>query len=151
MLLIQMYAARFKIELGFKVAIRVVGSLGYHFWMRNMKPISRKGKDQFLHRETKEYREAVRRKLKAYHNFMQIGLIAQGIMILLALTKSQLVWLHFAAWMRSMNLNGIPAEWVVAQSLRNALPGFMKGGLKNNVWAKFISQNSDARRKKFAA
>jgi len=151
LLVIQIYAARFKIEVGFKVAIRVIGSLGYHFWMASMKPISRKGKDQFLHRETETYRNAVRRKLKAYHNFMQIGVIAQGVMVLLALTKSQLVWQHFSSWMRTMNQNGVPSEWVVAQSLTDTFPRFLRGAQENNIWAKFIRQNTDAKRGKFAA
>jgi len=89
--------------------------------MAGVKSISRKGKDQYLHRETKECREAVRRKLRAYHNFMQTGLIAQGIMVLLALTKTKLVWCDFRSWMRTMNLSGVPSEWGVAQSLANAL------------------------------
>ena len=151
LLVIQIYAARFKIEVGFKVAIRVIGSLGYHFWMARMKPISRKGKDQFLHRETETYRNAVRRKLGAYHNFMQIGAIAQGIMILLALTRSQLVWANFKSWMRTMNQNGVPSERVVVQSLSYTLPEFLRDGMENNIWAKFMSQNADTKRGKFAA
>jgi len=151
LLVIQLYAARFKIEVGFKVAIRVVGSLGYHFWMADMKPITRKGKNQYLHRETREYREAVRRKLKAYHNFMQIGLIAQGIMALLALNKPQLVWQHFASWMRTMNLNGVPSEAVVGQSLRNTLPRFLHDAPESNIWAKFICSHVDTERRKTAA
>lgn len=151
LLVIQIYAARFKIEVGFKVAIRVIGSLGYHFWMARMKPISRKGKDQFLHRETETYRNAVRRKLKAYHNFMQIGAIAQGVMVLLALTKLRLVWQYFPSWMRTMNQNGVPSEWVVAQSLTDTLPGFLRGTQENNIWAKFIRQNTDTKRGKCAA
>ena len=151
LLVIQIYAARFKIEVGFKVAIRVIGSLGYHFWMARMKPISRKGKDQFLHRETETYRNAVRRKLKAYHNFMQIGAIAQGVMVLLALTKLRPVWQYFPSWMRTMNQNGVPSEWVVAQSLTDTLPGFLRGTQENNIWAKFIRQNTDTKRGKCAA
>ena len=150
-LVVQIYAARFKIEVGFKVAIRVVGSLGYHFWMAGMKPISRKGKDQFLHRETEDYRNAVRRKLGAYHNFMQIGAIAQGIMALLALTKSRLVWTNYKSWMRTMNQNGVPSEWVVSESLANTLEAFLRDGLKNNIWAKFMRQMADPKRGKFAA
>lgn len=151
LLVVQIYAARFKIEVGFKVAIRVIGSLGYHFWMAGMKPISRKGKNQYLHRETKRYRDAVKRKLRAYHNFMQIGVIAQGIMMLLALTKSQLVWERFRSWMRTMNQKGVPSEWVVAQSLTNTFPGFLRDMQKNNIWVKFITQNTDTERGKFAA
>lgn len=151
LLVIRIYAARFKIEVGFKAAVHVVGSLGYHFWMSAMKPISRKGGDQHLHRETKEYRDAVKRKLGAYHNFMQTGVVAQGIMMMLALVKPKIVWGNFRSWMRTMNQSGIPSEWVVAQSLASTLPEFLRDAQENSIWAKFIRQNSDTERGKFAA
>jgi len=38
---IRLYGIRFKIELSFKQALRVVGVYAYHFWMMTMKPRSR--------------------------------------------------------------------------------------------------------------
>ena len=35
------YGYRFKIELGFRQAVHVIGSYGYHFWMSTMKPLRR--------------------------------------------------------------------------------------------------------------
>ena len=48
---IRLYGYRFKIEVCFKSALRVVGAFLYHFWMRDMTPINRKAKDQHLHRK----------------------------------------------------------------------------------------------------
>lgn len=151
LLVVQMYAVRFKIEVGFKVSVRVVGAMGYHFWMKQMKRINREGKNTYLHRESDEYRTAVRRKLAAYHNFIQIGLIAQGVMLLIALLKPAQVWSHFGSWMRTMNLNGIPSEWVTAESLRNTLPEFLQAAGEDNIWAKFLNENAERRRPKPAA
>ncbi len=151
LLVLQMYAVRFKIEIGFKVSVRVVGAMGYHFWMKQMKRIDRAGKNTYLHRESDEYRAAVRRKLAAYHKFIQIGLIAQGLMLLLALLKPEQVWSRFASWMRTMNLNGIPSEWVTAESLRNTLPEFLHSAVESNIWAKFICENAERERRKPAA
>ena len=39
--LIRLYGIRFKIEVSFKSALRVLGVYAYHFWMRSMKPIKR--------------------------------------------------------------------------------------------------------------
>ena len=58
---------RFKIELGFRQAVHILGTYAYHFWMLGMKPLRRGGGDQYLHRTTDEYRAAIRRKLRAYH------------------------------------------------------------------------------------
>lgn len=151
LLVLRMYAVRFKIEVGFKVSVRIVGAMGYHFWMRQMKRIGREGKNMYLHRESDECRTAVRRKLAAYHNFIQIGLIAQGLMLLLALSKPEQVWSRFASWMRTMNLNGIPSEWVAAESLRNTLPEFLRSAGEDNDWAKFLRENAERKRPKSAA
>src|ERR1039458_7565300 len=67
MQILQLYGYRFKIEIGFKQAVHVIGTHAYHFWMSDMKPIRRGTGDQYLHRTTNEYRDAIRRKLLAYH------------------------------------------------------------------------------------
>jgi hypothetical protein len=64
--ILQLYGYRFKIELGFRQAVHVLGSYAYHFWMADMKPQRRGGGDQYLHRTSDSYRQAVRRKLSAY-------------------------------------------------------------------------------------
>jgi hypothetical protein len=70
----------FKIEHTFKQAVNQVGTLAYHFWMRKMKPLRRRNGNQYMHRESLDYRNAVKRKLRAYHVFIQAGLIAQGLL-----------------------------------------------------------------------
>lgn len=136
--IIQLYGARFKIEVGFKTSIRIVGALSYHFWMSTMKPIGRKGKNQYMHRESEAYRNAVRRKIAAYHNFIQCGIIAHGLMTILSVLKPCECWTHFDTWMRTMNLESHPSEWVVAQSLKNTFPQFLAVEAKNNNWLKFL-------------
>lgn len=142
---IRLYGYRFKIELSFKNAIHVVGAFLYHFWMIDMKPIARKAKDQFVHRATKEYRDAVRRKLAAYHRFIQLGLIAQGIMVALATTVPHLVWGSFGSWIRTVRPGACPSEAVVAAALRNALPHFLTDCSPAPCIAKFIQQRLDPR------
>lgn len=53
--IIRLYGLRFKIEHSFKQAARVIGTFTYHFWMRDMKRIRRRGGDQYLHRESLDY------------------------------------------------------------------------------------------------
>jgi len=61
---------RFKIEHSFKQAVRLIGSFAYHFWMQDMKPLRRRNGDQYLHRESQNYRDAVKRKTHAHHVFI---------------------------------------------------------------------------------
>jgi hypothetical protein len=73
--IIRLYGLRFKIELSFKQAVRTIGVYGYHFWMMAMEKLGRRSGDQYLHWKTDEYRAAVRRKVAAYHRYIQLGLI----------------------------------------------------------------------------
>jgi hypothetical protein len=120
-----LYGYRFKIEVAFKHSLHVIGAFLYHFWMTSMEPAGRKSGNQHLHRKSAKYRDAVRRKMAAYHRFMQIGLIAQGIMLALATTSHKLVWRHFGSWLRTRRPGVCPSERVVATALRNSLPDFL--------------------------
>jgi hypothetical protein len=71
-----LYGYRFKIELTFRHALRVVGSYAYHFWMQGMTPLRRVSGNQDMHRKSDRYRQQVRRKLAAYHRHVQLGCIA---------------------------------------------------------------------------
>lgn len=123
--ILQLYGYRFKIELGFRQAVHVIGTYAYHFWMLGMKPLRRSAGDQFLHRTSDEYRTAIRRKLRAYHVHVQFGCIAQGLLQHLAINHTAEVWHCFRSWLRTMNPAMPPSELIVASALRTALPGFL--------------------------
>ena len=67
-------------------------------------------RDQYLHRKPFEYRDAVRRKLAACHRFIQLGLIAQGIMLAPATTVPQLVWASFGSWLRTIRPGDLQSQ-----------------------------------------
>ncbi len=96
--IIRLYGLRFKIEHTFKQAVRQIGSFTYHFWMFNMKPLRRNNGNQHLHRTSLDYRNDVKRKLHAYHVFVQAGIICQGLLQYLAVAYPQLVWNSFGSW-----------------------------------------------------
>ena len=123
--IILLYGYRFKIELGFRQAVHVVGSYFYHFWMADMKPRRRGQGDQYLHRESQTYRDAVRRKMNAFHVHVQLGCVAQGLLQHLALNHTTEVWRYFRSWLRTMNPALPPSELVVDCALRSTLPEFL--------------------------
>ena len=122
--ILQLYGYRFKIELGFRQAVHVLGTYAYHFWMAGMKPLRRGDGDQYLHHTSDAYRAAIRRKLRAYHVHVQLGCIAQGLLQHLSLNFTAAVWRHFRSWLRTMNPALPPSERVVANALRTAIPAF---------------------------
>ena len=123
--ILQLYGYRFKIELGFRQAVHILGTYAYHFWMAAMKPLRRGSGDQYLHRTTDEYRAAIRRKLRAYHVHIQLGCIAQGLLQHLAINHTAEVWRCFRSWLRTMNPAMPPSELIVASALRFTLPAFI--------------------------
>ena len=122
--ILQLYGYRFKIELGFRQAVHVLGTFAYHFWMSSMKPVRRGGGDQYLHRTSDTYRTAIRRKLRAYHVHIQLGCIAQGLLQHLAINFRAEVWQCFRSWLRTMQPAMPPSELIVANALRSGLSGF---------------------------
>jgi hypothetical protein len=144
--IIGIYGLRFKIEVSFKQALRVIGAYAYHFWMAAMTPLRRVSGNQYLHHKSDEYREAVRRKIAAYHRHIQLGLIAQGLLQILSATKPTLVWQSFGSWIRTVRPGLAPSEQVVAIALRNTLPEFLASAAKPSILVKFIRDRLDLSR-----
>ncbi len=144
--IIRIYGLRFKIELSFKQALRVIGAYAYHFWMAAMTPMPRVSGNQYLHRKSDAYRNAVRRKIDAYHRHIQLGLIAQGLLQILSATQSQLVWRSFGSWLRTIRPGLAPSEQVVAVALRNTLPEFLATDANTSTFVKFIRSRLDLSR-----
>lgn len=141
--IIELYGLRFKIEHTFKQAVHVIGAFSYHFWMRAMKPLKRRDGNQYLHRQTESYRQAVKRKLRAYHIFVLAGLVAQGLLHYLSACHTKKVWASFGSWLRTIRPGLAPSELVVSMALRNSLPDFLLVTGKNSILAKFLAQRQD--------
>ena len=136
--IIRTYGLRFKIEHTFKQAVRLIGTFSYHFWLKDMKPRKHGDGDQYLHRESERYRDGVKRKMKAYHVFIQAGAISQGLLQYLAAVAPDQVWNSFGSWLRTIRPGVAPSEFVVASALRQSLPEFLLNCPKNAASAKFI-------------
>jgi hypothetical protein len=141
--IIRLYGLRFKIEHSFKQAVHRIGSFAYHFWMRDMKPLRRGAGNQYLHRESLDYRNAIKRKILAYHVFIQAGVVCQGLLHYLAVAFPSLVWSSFGSWLRTIRPGVPPSELVVASALRQGLPEFLLNNAESNFLAKFIVDRQD--------
>jgi hypothetical protein len=144
--IIKLYGLRYKIELSFKSALHTVGVYSYHFWMMAMDKIKRRSGDQHLHRKSDDYRQAVCRKLSAYHCYMQLGLIAQGLLQYLACEMSQVVWERFGSWIRTIRPGIPPSEFVVATAMKNTLFYFLEDRSQFATFKKFLLDRMDFNR-----
>ncbi len=144
--IIRIYGLRFKIEVSFKQALRLIGTYAYHFWMAAMTPLRRVSGNQHMHHQSESYRNAVRRKLAAYHRHIQLGLIAQGLLQILSAKVPKLVWQSFGSWLRTVRPGLAPSELVTAIALRNTLPQFLAATSKASILVKFIRDRIDLTR-----
>jgi hypothetical protein len=142
--IIRLYGLRFKIEHSFKQATRQIGSFAYHFWMKDMIPLRYRNGNQYLHRKSADYRSRVKRKMRAYHAFIQAGVVAQGLLQYLAVAAPKLVWDSFGSWLRTIRPGIPPSELVVAEALRQTLPDFLLTPSKSNSLSKFIAERQNA-------
>ncbi len=141
--IIRLYGLRFKIECSFKQAVRQIGSFAYHFWMKDMIPLRYHNGNQYLHRKSADYRSRVKRKMRAYHAFIQAGVVAQGLLQYLAVVAPKLVWDSFGSWLRTIRPGIPPSELVVTNALRQTFPDFLLAPAKTNSLTKFITDRQD--------
>lgn len=123
--IIRLYGLRFKIEYSFKQAVRQVGAFAYPFWMQEMKPLRRRNGNQYLHREPLAYHNAIKRKLHAYHVFIQAGVGAQGLLQYLAVVSLQRSFGIASA--RGCERSGpasLPRSWSSLMPYATACPNF---------------------------
>ena len=106
-----------------------------------MKPIKRRGGNQYMHHESEEYRQAIRRKLNAYHVFLFMGVVTQALMHYLSACHTESVWLCFRSWLRTIRTGVAPTEMVAKMALQNELPEFLLVGAQTNPIAKFIGEH----------
>ena len=144
--ILRLYGVRFKIEVAFKQAVHTVGTYSYHFWMAAMTPITRRSGNQHLHRKSDTYRAQVRRKMRAYSCHLQTGVIAQGLLQMLSVLHSQMVWRCFGSWIRTIRSGIPPSEQVVGMALRHSLPEFLAASDTPSDLAKFINDRLDLNR-----
>src|SRR5262249_34981696 len=85
----------------------------------------------------------IKRKMHAYHVFIQAGVVCQGLLQYLAVAMPSLVWSSFGSWLRTIRPGIPPSELVVANALRQCLPDFLLNSAKTEIFATFITERQD--------
>jgi len=111
--IIELYASRFKIEVAFKVLKHIVGGFCYHFWTKAWRDL--KGKSLTLG-QLAEMDERSKRliagAMNAIESFVNIALIATGLLQIIALEHAERVRNLHHWWMRTYPID-VPSEEMV--------------------------------------
>jgi hypothetical protein len=114
------YAMRSKIEVTFLMLKRLLGGFAYRFWTKSWPPAkSRTAPTTALRSATPARAEHGLQVLSAIERYVNLALIALGILQYLALYATETVWrIHTAtSWLRTYSAS-IPSEEVVQRALQ---------------------------------
>lgn len=100
--IIQLYSYRFKIEFSFKEFVHDFGGFCYRFWSKSI-PRTRK---RNVIKKSKELENS-------YHLYIQMALISQGLINILAIKHSDEVWNINSSWIRTIRPGIVPSSSVV--------------------------------------
>ena len=137
------YSLRFKIEICFKQSVHQIGVFLYRFWLKKMAPNVRGRGDQVLQFAQKTFKESVSKKLGSYNLFIQIGLIAQGLLQYLSIHHPVTIRSRFGSWLRTMRSDTLPSEMVCAQAMANTYGEFLNDEPICLNFKKFLNKKID--------
>lgn len=116
---IEAYGWRFKIEVGFRTLIQLLGGFCYRFWLKSMETASKWPDDLSLADYCEDFQREVARKVEAFERFVNLNAMALGLLQVLALEMPHHIWAHFPRWFRTLPKHGYPSEQIVRLSLQN--------------------------------
>ena len=117
--------------------------------MMGMKPLKRRNDNQYLHRESRAYRDAIQLKMHAYHVFMFMGVVSQGLMQYLSACHTDTMMESFGSWLRIIRKGVSPSDLIVRTAMQNTLAEFLSVCSNTNNWAKFNTERQDRSRATF--
>ncbi len=110
---VELYCSRIRIETMFDMLKNVIGAFNYRFWSKLMPRHSRKPlKNKELKQPASQDIPKVRCCWEAYEKFVMPGAISLGILQMIALKYTNLVWEQFDAYLRTRSRD-IPSERTV--------------------------------------
>jgi hypothetical protein len=114
--ILKMYGLRSKIELSFRILKHLIGGFGYRFWSSFCQTIKTSG----VLVNQKVQMKKILIKLTAIERYVNLAIIAQGILSYFALMKSEWVWsIHRnSSWLRSYS-SVLPSEEVAQRALQS--------------------------------
>jgi hypothetical protein len=118
---IEAYGWRFKIEVGFRTLVHLLGGFCYRFWLKSMHTSVKWPKNLTLADYGQDFQRQVSHKVEAFERFLNLNAIVLGLLQVLALEMPHQVWALFPRWFRTLPKHGFPSEQIVRLSLQHQL------------------------------
>lgn len=116
--ILKVYGLRSLIEVSFRVLKHIIGGFAYRFWSK-LWPVSNKENLPIQWKKDNPIALKALQTLKAIERFVNLGIIAQGILSYFALKKTATIWHfhHAHSWLRTYS-SPLPSEEVVQRILQ---------------------------------
>jgi hypothetical protein len=114
---IELYCLRTRIEIMFDVLKNIIGAFRFRFWTKKLPRHARRPTaNRHLKAPSAEHLPQVQACWQAYEIFVLCAAIAQGLLQLIALQFSSVVWQHHILYLRTQS-RPLPSEKTVRQVL----------------------------------
>lgn len=122
--IIELYAARFKIECTFRALKQSIGGFSYHFWSKSMPKLNRYLKKDEVHPlelvEDENIQRSIQQTVKAIEGFVICSCIAMGLLQMIAVRYAGKEPAQFFRYLRTPSA-GIVSEATVMAYLRKSI------------------------------
>lgn len=125
--IIEAYSWRFRIETQFRAMHQTMDAFGYHFWTKAMERQPRWSGNLDIGKLDQKAREKVKATVAASERFVNVAGISLGLLQILSLEMSTMVWEQFPGWLRTVPMNKLASELVVRLTLQHHAQGILLG------------------------
>jgi len=115
---LELYCHRMTIETLFDILKNTLGGMRYHFWSRYLRPESRRPKKNADREQESSNLQRTGNTLAAIEKFVNIQLLVQGMLQLIATEYPGRVKAKARCWLRTVS-SKTPSEFVTRAALRN--------------------------------
>ncbi len=143
---LELYCSRIRVEIMFDMLKNLIGAFCYRFWTKKLPKSSRKPlKNKKLKKPAAESINTVRSCWEACERFVMLGVIALGLLELIALKFSSTIWEHYDGYLRTRSRD-LPSErtvkYVIAPLLASNIRGLAPDGILQKILNRFCRGKS---------
>jgi hypothetical protein len=117
--IIAAYGLRFKIEVTFRQLVHLLGSFAYRFWLKGLPTLPTFPSNLILSDYPQAVQTQILNKVEAFERFVNLNVIALGLLQILALELPQGIWANFPRWFRTLPSHGYPSERIAQLALQH--------------------------------
>lgn len=116
--IVSLYATRFKIEVAFKMIKHIIGGFDYHFWTKAWQIKNQTLNSEHIKELPQKAKYLIADAVNAVELFVNLAMIATGLLQVLAIENSEEIQKRHFWWMRTIS-SDVPSEEMVKRIIQH--------------------------------